>query len=146
MRAGVVEVSSTNLSRVRRPVTTPWYMRFMRCSTDPIPFGIARKSSRPSSFWSFMQNGQWSVETIWRSFVRRACHMWSWWPSSCDRSGVEHTHLAPSKSPHSSLVAPSCSSSDRYRYWGHVSPNTFCPLSRAHASCSTACLALTCTT
>lgn len=29
-----------------------------------------------------------------------------WWPSAFDRSGVEHTHLAPSKLPHSSLFAP----------------------------------------
>ncbi len=93
-----------------------------------------------------MQNGQWSVETICRSFVRSACHMWSWWPSARERSGVEHTHFAPSNRPHSSLDAPSCSSSDRYRYCGHVSPNTFWPLSRAAASCSTACFALTCTT
>ena len=68
----------------------------MRCSTEPMPFGILRKSSVPSSFWPFMQNGQWSVDTICRSFVRSACHMWSWWPSSRERSGVEHTHLAPS--------------------------------------------------
>ena len=57
-------------------------MRSMRCSTEPMPFGIARKSSSPSSFWPFMQNGQWSVETIWMSLVRSACHMWCWWPSS----------------------------------------------------------------
>ena len=60
-----------------------------------------------------MQNGQWSVETIWMSLVRRLCHMWSWWPSSRERSGVEQTHLAPSKLPHSSLLAPSLSSSER---------------------------------
>jgi hypothetical protein len=146
MRAGVVEVSSTQRSSVILPVTTPWYMRSMRCSTEPMPFGMARKSSRPSSFWPFMQNGQWSVDTIWMSLVRSACHMWCWWPSSRLRSGVEHTHLAPSNCPHSSLKAPSCSSSERYRYCGHVSPNTFHPWSRAQASWSTACFALTCTT
>ena len=43
--------------------------------SQPMPFGILRKSPSPSSFWSFMQNGQWSVETICRSFVRSACHM-----------------------------------------------------------------------
>ena len=96
MRAGVVEVSSTQRSSVILPVTTPWYMRSMRCSTEPMPLGIARKSSLPSSFWPFMQNGQWSVETIWMSLVRSACHMWCWWPSLLLRSGVEHTHLAPS--------------------------------------------------
>ena len=76
MRAGVVEVSSTHRSRVILPVTTPWYIRSMRCSTEPMPLGILRKSPSPSSFWSFMQNGQWSVETIWMSLVRRDCHMW----------------------------------------------------------------------
>ena len=76
----------------------------------PIPFGMARKSPRPSSFCSFMQNGQWSVDTICRSLVRRACHMWSWCPSARDRSGVEQTHLAPSKPRR---LRPSCSSSDR---------------------------------
>ena len=75
----------------------------MRCSIEPMPFGILRKSPTPSSFWPFMQNGQWSVETICRSLVRSACHMWSWWPSARERSGVEHTHLAPSNAPHSSL-------------------------------------------
>ena len=29
-----------------------------------MPFGIAEKLPRPSSFWSLKQNGQWSVETI----------------------------------------------------------------------------------
>ena len=75
MRAGVVLVSSTHRSSVISPVTTPWYMRSMRCSIEPMPFGIFRKSPLPSSFWSFMQNGQWSVETICRSFVRSACHI-----------------------------------------------------------------------
>ena len=50
----------------------------MRCSTEPMPLGIFEKSPIPMSFWPFMQNGQWSVETIWMSFVRRDCHMWCW--------------------------------------------------------------------
>src|SRR4051794_15453442 len=103
----------------------------MRCSTEPMPLGILEKSPSPRSFCPFMQNGQWSVETIWMSLVRNDCHMWFWCPSARDLNGVEHTHLAPSKLPHSAPCAPSCSSSDRYRYCGHVSPNTFCPTSRA---------------
>ena len=113
IRAGVVEVTSTQRSSEMLPFTTPWYMRSIRCSTEPIPLGIFEKSPRPRSFWPFIQNGQWSVETIWMSLVRSDCHMWCWWPSCFDRSGVEHTHFAPSKSPHSALDAPSCSSSDR---------------------------------
>ena len=106
-----------------------------------MPLGILEKSPTPSSFCPFMQNGQWSVDTTCRSLVRSACHMCSWWCSALDRSGVEHTHLAPSKPG-----APSWSSSVRYRYCGQVSPNTFCPVSRAVAICATACLAETCTT
>ncbi len=78
-----------------------------------MPLGIFEKLPRPISFCSFMQKGQWSVETIWRSLVRRLCQRWCWWPSWCERSGVEQTHLAPSSSPHSSDTAASCSSSDR---------------------------------
>ncbi len=76
IRAGVVEVISTQRSRVIWPFTTPWYMRSMRFSTLPIPFGIFEKSPSPMSFWPFMQKGQWSVDTIWMSLVRSACHMW----------------------------------------------------------------------
>ena len=83
-------------------------MRSMRCSTPPIPFGIFEKSPRPSSFCSLKQNGQWSVLTTERSLVRRYFHSSSWWPSSRERSGVEHTYLAPSNPG-----APRCSSSDR---------------------------------
>lgn len=83
----------------------------MRCSIPPMPFGMARKSPRPSSFWSLKQKGQWSVETICRSLVRSACHIASWWPSARERSGVEHTHFAPSKP--SVPPAPSWSSSER---------------------------------
>ncbi len=113
-----------------------------------MPFGILEKSPPipPISFWSFMQNGQWSVETSCRSFVRREFHIWCWWPSCFERSGVEQTYLAPSKSPpHCCPVAPRWSSSDRYRYCGQVSPNTFWPRSRAWAICSAACFAETCT-
>ncbi len=56
-------------------------------------------------------------------------------------AGVEHTHFAPSKPG-----APSCSSSERYRYCGHVSAKTFCPVPRAVAICSSACFADTWTT
>ena len=31
--------------------------RSMPCSIEPMPFGIAEKLPRPSSFWSFMQKG-----------------------------------------------------------------------------------------
>ena len=82
----------------------------MRCSTVPKPLGIFEKSFLPSSFCSFMQNGQWSVDTIWSSSMRRDFQRNSWWPSCLDRSGGEATHFAPSNSPHSSLCAASWSS------------------------------------
>ena len=69
----------------------------MRCSTPPMPLGILEKSPRPSSFCSFMQNGQWSVDTTASSFIRRPFHRSAWWCSCLERSGVEQTHLAPSK-------------------------------------------------
>ena len=52
----------------------------------------------PSSFCSFMQNGQWSVLTTERSLVRSAFHNSFWCPSARERNGVEHTYFAPSKS------------------------------------------------
>jgi hypothetical protein len=39
----------------------------MRVSIPGAPFGIFEKSSLPSTFCSFMQKGQWSVEIAWRS-------------------------------------------------------------------------------
>ena len=48
--AGVVEQVSTQRSRVISPFTTPWYSSSMRCSIEPMPFGIAEKFPRPSSF------------------------------------------------------------------------------------------------
>ena len=62
----------------------------------------------PSSFWSFMQNGQWSVDTMARSLVRRPFHRSARWCSCLLRSGGEQTHFAPSKPG-----APSWSSSVR---------------------------------
>ena len=38
--------------------TTPWYIRSIRCSTEPMPLGIFEKSPTPMSFCPFMQNGQ----------------------------------------------------------------------------------------
>lgn len=108
-----MQQTSTQRSRLIRPSLTPWKSRSIRCSTDPIPLGILEKSPTPSSFWSFMQKGQWSVDTDVTSPVRMYFHSSSWWPSARARRGVEQTHLAPSKSPHCSLRAPSCSSSER---------------------------------
>ena len=47
----------------------------------------------PSSFWSFMQNGQWSVDTIARSLLRRPFHRSLACDSCLLRNGVEHTHF-----------------------------------------------------
>ena len=44
---------------------------------------------------SFMQNGQWSVETTCRSFFARPFQSASWFHFS--RSGGDITNLAPSK-------------------------------------------------
>ena len=81
-----------------------------------IPLGILAKESLPSSFWPFMQKGQWSVETTWRSYMRSPRQRWSWW--CFGRSGGVHTNLAPSNS---SLSVPRRSSSDANRYCGQVS-------------------------
>ena len=56
------------------------------------------------SFWSFMQNGQWSVETVVTSPVRMYFHSSSWCPSARARSGVEQTHFAPSKPGRAELL------------------------------------------
>ena len=45
-----------------------------RFSTPGAPLGILVKSSRPSSFCSFIQNGQWSVEMTWRSSIFKPFH------------------------------------------------------------------------
>ncbi len=66
--AGAVEMISTQRSFVIRPPTTPpSWSRSTRSSTPGRPFGIFRKSPRPSSFWPWKSNGQWSVETTCRS-------------------------------------------------------------------------------
>src|SRR5450631_1246909 len=139
--AGVVDATSTQRASDSSPATTPWCSRSIRCSTPGIPLGILEKSPSPSSFCSLKQNGQWSVDTTLKSLVRRYFHSSSWWPSALERSGVEHTHFAPSNPG-----APSCSSNDRYRYCGQVSPKTWWPRSRAAANDATACLADMCTT
>ncbi len=67
-----------------------------RVSIPGAPFGIFEKSSLPSCFCgSFMQNGQWSVETTWRSFLARPFQSASWFHFS--RSGGDITYFAPSK-------------------------------------------------
>ena len=43
-----------------------------------MPLGIVEKLPMPSSFWSFMQNGQWSVDTTASSFIRRPFHRSVW--------------------------------------------------------------------
>ena len=108
IRAGVVAIVSTHRASDSFPSTTPWYSRSTRCSTLPMPFGILEKSPTPSSFCSLKQNGQWSVETTARSLLRRPFHRSARWLSCLLRSGVEQTHLAPSKPG-----APSWSSSVR---------------------------------
>ena len=57
--AGVVEHSSTNRFRLMRPCRTPPSCTSVRRVSMPgAPFGIFEKSSWPSTFCSFMQNGQ----------------------------------------------------------------------------------------
>ena len=110
-----------------------------------MPFGIFLKSPRPSSFWSLKQNGQWSVETTARSSVRSPRHRSRACGSCLLRSGVEHTHLAPSKLSPSGPRAPSWSSSVRYRYCGQVSAKTFAPRDRAALTSARASVADMCT-
>src|SRR5215831_16740227 len=98
--AAAVEVSSTKrFSPILPPATPPLYTRLIRCSTPGPPFGILVKSSRPSSFCSLKQNGQWSVEITCKSLPRRPVHNLSWFHFS--RRGGVMTYLAPSN--------PSCS-------------------------------------
>ena len=73
----VVEVGSTQRDREIWPVATPWIHQVHAVLDPANPVGN-RSMFSPSSFCSFMQNGQWSVETICRSLVRSACHMASW--------------------------------------------------------------------
>ena len=70
-------------------------MRLMRFSMPGPPFGILLKSSRPSAFCSFMQNGQWSVEMTSSAPKRRPRHSSAWFHDS--RSGGVTTYFAPSK-------------------------------------------------
>ena len=111
-----------------------------------MPFGIFLKSPRPSSFWSLKQNGQWSVETTARSSVRSPRHRSRACGSCLLRSGVEQTHLAPSKLSPWGPCAPSWSSRVRYRYCGQVSANTFAPRDRAALTSARASDADMCTT
>ena len=70
--AGFVETSSTKRCMSMRPARTPpSQTSISRVSMPGAPFGIFEKSSLPSCFCggSFMQNGQWSVETTCRSFL-----------------------------------------------------------------------------
>ena len=70
-------------------------MRLMRSSTPGPPLGILEKSSRPSSFCSLKQKGQWSVEITCRSLNFRPRQSFSWFHFS--RMGGVMTYLAPSK-------------------------------------------------
>ncbi len=90
----------------------------------------------PISFCSFMQNGQWSVDTTASSFIRRPFQRSAWWCSCFVRSGVEHTHFAPSNPGLASV-----SSSVSHRYCGQVSAKTLRPLCRAAATSARAWLA-----
>jgi hypothetical protein len=97
--AGEVETSSTNRCTSIFPARTPPSQSSMsRVSMPGAPLGILEKSSFPSSFCgvgSFMQNGQWSVETTWRSFLTSPFQSASWFHFS--RSGGDITNFAPSK-------------------------------------------------
>ena len=98
---------------------------------------LREKSPTPSCFWSLKQNGQWSVLTTERSLVRRPRHNDDW--CSLGRNGGEATNFAPSK------PGRARSSRDRKRYCGQVSAKTFCPVSRALVTSSSACAADRCT-
>ena len=97
------------------------------------PVGDGGEVADAELFWSFMQNGQWSVETTASSFIRSPFQRSVWWWACLVRSGVEHTHLAPSKPGRARW-----SSSERYRYCGQVSAKTFWPRWRASATSSSA--------
>jgi hypothetical protein len=62
-----------------RPARAPnsWIM-CSRFSIPGPPFGIFEKSSRPSVFWPFQRNAQWSVEITDRTSVRTAFQRTSW--------------------------------------------------------------------
>ena len=129
--AGPVEITSTQRSReIRPPTTPPSCSRSTRSSTPGRPLGIFRKSPRPSSFWPWKSNGQWSVETTWRSSLRRPAQSCSQC-GSFGRSGGEQTNLDPSNPlPRSSRL--------RNRYCGQVSAKAWAPRSRASRTASSA--------
>ena len=85
-RAGAVEMISTNRFGLIFPVTTPpSWMRSTRSSTPGRPFGIFRKSPRPSSFWPWKSNGQWSVPTSCRSSATRPFQSSTAWSGGPER-------------------------------------------------------------
>ena len=89
--------------------------------------GSSRTSLFPSSFCPFMQNGQWSVETTWRSCVRRPRHR-----SSCIDARAERRRadvLRPLEAGPREVVLR------EKRYCGQVSANVGRPRSRASTTC-----------
>ena len=90
--AGLVETISTKRWTSMRLVRTPpSHSSIRRVSMPGAPFGIFEKSPSPS-FFSFMQNGQWSVETTWRSFPASPFQSATWFHFS--RRGGDITYFA----------------------------------------------------
>ena len=90
--AGFVASSSTIRFSEIRPWRTPssWTM-CSRSSIPGAPFGIFEKSSRPSVFWPFQRNEQWSVEIAERTSLRTAFHSTSWFDSGARRAACRRT-------------------------------------------------------
>ena len=117
-----VQQTSTHRSRLIRPSMTPWYSRSIRCSTEPMPLGILAKLPMPHLLL---------VLHAERAVVGR---------HGRDVAGADvlpqlvlvtlgPRRAAASSRPTSRPRNPArrvFSSSDRYRYCGQVSPNTFC--------------------
>ena len=143
MRAGVVQreldpARRARSGRRRRPG------RAGPCGArrQPIPFGILEKSPSPSSFCSLKQNGQWSVRDHRQVAGAQVAPQLVLVALGRERSGVEHTHFAPSN-PGCRRGAPrargrgTAGRSRRRRSGPRRAPGR---------ACSTACFADMCTT
>ena len=131
-------VRSSATARSRRS-RRPGKMRSMRCSTEPMPFGILEKSPSPSSFWSFMQNGQWSVDTT-TEVVGAKCS-----PQSLVCFGAATKRRRTDEVRALESLAGEIVLRMRNRYCGQVSAKTFVPGPRAATTRSSASAADRCT-
>src|ERR1035441_10248354 len=77
--ATCVLATFTSVCRSILPALTPQvYSRFIRSSSEGIPFGIFVKSDSPMRFWPSKSNGAWSVATVCMSPSLRPFQRTGW--------------------------------------------------------------------